>query len=227
MTRDYAMNIVIQPVIKDIAPDFKSVVIEADVTNCPTSDDLWDCLTAEAHRIASLFSLSDINKRPGIAATRAAYKALGKDPNRYRPSSEALCRRAVKGMGLYRINALVDIINIISMRSGYSIGGFDAGNIAGDTLSLGAGIEGETFNAISRGLLNISGLPIYRDRVGGIGTPTSDEERTKLTLDTKRLLMCINIYGEEMPVDETTSFSISLLQKYCNARDITVRTFQP
>ncbi len=221
------MDIIIEQAIKDIAPDFKSVTIEADVENSPTSDDLWDEITAEAHRIASIFSLPDINKRPGIAATRAVYKALGKEPNRYRPSSEALCRRAVKGMELYRINSLVDIINLISMRSGYSIGGFDADNIDGDFLSLGAGLEGEAFNAIGRGLLNITNLPIYRDRTGGIGTPTSDEERTKLTLGTRRLLMCINIYGEEMPIDETITFSSSLLERYCNARNIKVTTYHP
>lgn len=221
------MNIIIEQSIKDIAPEFKSVVIEADVTNLPTSDDLWDELTAEAKRIASQFAISDINKRPGIAATRTAYKALGKDPNRYRPSAEALCRRAVKGIGLYRINSLVDIINIISMRSGYSIGGFDADNIVGETLTLGVGHSNEPFNAIGRGNLNIEGLPVYRDNSGSIGTPTSDEERTKLTLGSKRLLICINIYGEEMPIDETTSLSIYLLEKYCNARNITVRIFQP
>ncbi len=221
------MNIIIEQSIKDIAPEFKSVVIEADITNSPTPDDLWSELAAEANRIASQFAIPDINKRPGITATRAAYKTLGKDPNRYRPSAEALCRRAVKGIGLYRINSLVDIINIISMRSGYSIGGFDADNIVGDTLSLGVGLPNEPFNAIGRGSLNIEGLPVYRDNSGGIGTPTSDEERTKLTLGSKRLLMCINIYGEEMPIDETSSLSISLLEKYCNARNITVRIFQP
>lgn len=221
------MDIIIEQVIKGIAPDFKSVTIEADVENSPTSDELWNEITAEAQRIASIFSLPEINKRPGIAATRAAYKALGKEPNRYRPSSEALCRRAVKGMELYRINSLVDIINLISMRSGYSIGGFDADNIDGDSLSLGVGLEGEVFNAIGRGLLNISDMPIYRDRTGGIGTPTSDEERTKLTLGTRRLLMCINIYGVEMPIDETIIFSSSLLERYCNARNIKVTTYHP
>ncbi len=219
------MKIEIEPIIQSIAPDFKVITIEADVVNCDTTDELWHELTDEVNLIASTYQLPDINKRVGIAATRAAYKALGKEPNRYRPSSEALCRRAVKGMELYRINALVDIINIISMRSGYSIGGFDADKINGETLRLGAGRENEIFNAIGRGQLNIEHLPIYRDQTGGIGTPTSDEERTKLTIETRRLLMCINIYGEELSPNETIAYSETLLKKYCNAQNIIINTY--
>ncbi|MBR1963337.1 MAG: hypothetical protein IKA19_01375 [Muribaculaceae bacterium] len=221
------MNIEIEDIIKNVAPQLQVVAIEADVINCDTPDDFWTELTQEALRIAQLYDLSQINKRPGIAATRAAYKALGKEPNRYRPSSEALCRRAVKGMELYRINALVDIINLISMRSGYSIGGFDADCIQGDLLRLGAGRTGEVFNAIGRGQLNIEGLPLYRDAVGGIGTPTSDEERTKLSIATRRLLMCINIYQEEMPVGDVVNLSRNLLERYCQATNITVKYVRP
>ena len=221
------MNIEIEDIIKNVAPQLQVVAIEADVINCDTPDDFWTELTQEALRIAQRYDLSQINKRPGIAATRAAYKALGKEPNRYRPSSEALCRRAVKGMELYRINALVDIINLISMRSGYSIGGFDADCIQGDLLRLGAGRAGEVFNAIGRGQLNIEGLPLYRDAVGGIGTPTSDEERTKLSIATRRLLMCINIYQEEMPIGDVVDLSCQLLERYCQATNITVKYVRP
>ncbi|MDE5919401.1 MAG: hypothetical protein K2H05_07820, partial [Duncaniella sp.] len=164
-----------------------------------------------------------VNKRPAIRATREAYKAFGKEPNRYRPSAEALSRRVVKGMGLYRINTLVDLINLVSLQSGYSIGGFDIDSIDGESLSLGVGREGEPFEAIGRGQLNIAGLPVYRDSTGGIGTPTSDHERTKLTMETSRLLMCINIYGEEMPVDETLGLVTDLLERFASAQNITVK----
>lgn len=216
------MKIEIEDIIKEVAPQLKVVTIEADVVNCDTSDELWQELIDASAEIQHKYQISEINARPGIKATRNAYKALGKEPNRYRPSCEALCRRIVKGMDLYRINALVDIINIVSFMSGYSIGGFDVDKIQGDVLRLGAGRENEEFEAIGRGLLNIACLPIYRDTIGGIGTPTSDVERTKLTLDTRRLLMCINIYGEEMSVDETVKLSETLLTKYCSATNIKV-----
>ncbi|HCP43966.1 MAG TPA: hypothetical protein DIT83_10675, partial [Barnesiella intestinihominis] len=153
-------------------------------------------------------------------ATRKAYRSFGKDPNRYRVSSEALCRRIIRGLGIYRIDTLVDLINLVSVRSGYSIGAFDADRIEGDTLVLGVGKEGEIFRGIGRGILNIEGLPVYRDDKGGIGTPTSDEERTKITLDTKNLFVIINAYGEEIPLDETIAFTTELLRKYASAENI-------
>lgn len=221
------MEIRFDDTIRGAAPGLTVATVEADVTNVETSDELWSLLVRACDDIRSVTELSDINKRPGIKATRDVYKALGKEPNRYRPSSEALCRRAVKGLELYRINALVDLINVLSLLSGYSIGGFDASKIDGDVLTLGVGREGEPFEAIGRGMLNICGMPVYRDNTGGIGTPTSDNERTKLDLSTTRLLMCINIYGEEMPADDVAGMAVNLLEKYAEANNITINYFRP
>lgn len=221
------MEIRFEDTIRCAAPGLTVMTVEADVTNTETSDELWQLLERTCADIRSVTELSDINKRPGIKATREAYKALGKEPNRYRPSSEALCRRAVKGMELYRINTLVDLINVLSILSGYSIGGFDASKIDGEVLTLGVGREGEPFEAIGRGPLNICGLPVYRDNIGGIGTPTSDNERTKLDLSATRLLMCVNIYGEEMPVEETAGMAVELLEKFADAKNITINYHRP
>lgn len=217
------MNISIEDTVRKAAPGLKVVALEADVTNPETSPELWRLIERAAADIAAVTDMGDINKRPGIRATREAYKALGKEPNRYRPSAEALCRRVVKGLGLYRIDTLVDLINLVSLQSGYSIGGFDLDKIEGDSLSLGVGREGEPFEAIGRGQLNIASMPVYRDSVGGIGTPTSDNERTKLTPETRRLLMCVNIYGEEMPVDETVNLITDLLGRFASATNITIK----
>lgn len=221
------VTLTFSPEIASAAPALRVAAIEASVSNPPTSDELWDLISRTARDIAAVTELQDINKRPAIKATRDAYKALGKEPNRYRPSAEALTRRVVKGMELYRIDTLVDLINLVSLASGYSIGGFDRGKIEGDTMELGVGREGEPFEAIGRGQLNIASLPVYRDAAGGVGTPTSDNERTKLTASTSRLLMTINIYGEEMPVDDTVALAVSLLEEYACASDIRVSYFSP
>lgn len=221
------MRILFDDSIRAAAPGLLVVTVEADVKNPPTSDALWHMIERAAESIASVTALSDVNRRPAIRATREAYKALGKEPNRYRPSAEALTRRVVKGMGLYRIDTLVDLINLISLQSGYSIGGFDLDRIQGDTLTLGVGREGEPFDAIGRGPLNIAFMPVYRDSIGGIGTPTSDNERTKLGPDTRRLLMCINIYGEEMPADETVALTVALLGEFASATNINIQYHRP
>ena len=217
------MDVVISDKIRAAAPDYFMALVEADVVNSPTSDELWKEIEEYSAFLRSTTEVSQVNKRPGIAATRQAYKACGKDPNRYRPASESLCRRVVKGLELYRIDALVDLINLVSMQTGYSIGGFDRDKIQGDVLTLGVGEEGEPFEGIGRGVLNIAGLPVYRDAVGGIGTPTSDNERTKIDLDTRHLVMCINIYGTDMPVEETVSLTERLLRQYSSAENISVK----
>lgn len=211
-------NIHIFDKIRKAAPNLKVLQVEAIVSNPPTSDALWMEIEKEADFLKENYPLQLLNKRPPIAATRAAYKALGKDPNRYRPSAEALGRRIIQGKGIYRLTSLIDIINLISIKSGYSIGGFDADKIMGENLLLDTGNENDNFNAIGRGLLNITGLPVYRDATGPIGTPTSDEERTKLTPDTSHLLMLVNIYEEETSAEDLVKLSKDLLSRYAGLK---------
>lgn len=217
------MEIVISDKLKSAAPDYFMVLVEADVTNSVTSDSLWQEIEDYSAYLRENLELSQVNKRPGIVATRNAYKACGKDPNRYRPSSEALCRRIVRGMELYKIDTLVDLVNLLSMKSGYSVSGFDRDKIAGDTLTISVGEEGEPFEGIGRGPLNIAGMPVYRDAIGGIGTPTSDNERTKIDLNTTHAVICIHIYGLDMPVEEAISLTERLLTQYAAAQNIMVR----
>ena len=61
---------------------------------------------------------------------------------------------------------------------------------------------------------------MYRDAMGGIATPTSDEERTKITLDTVTLQMNINAFGPEMPLEEAIEWSVDLLRRYTAATDV-------
>lgn len=212
----------IEPEVRLAAPALKVAVLEAAVHNGPTPDGLWDEITAAAAEVGRL-PMDAVNKRGAIAATRAAYKALGKESNRYRPSAEALCRRCVKGLELYRSLAVIDLINLLSIRSGHSIGGFDADRLEGDVLRLGVGREGEPYEAIHRGQLNIAHMPVIRDAAGGIGTPTSDNERTKLSADTRRLLMTVNMYDGGGGAEEESRFMAEaeqLLRDYAGATDI-------
>lgn len=211
------IRISVEDTIREKCPDLRIAVIECPVKNSDHSPELWKQIDLFCEKFRTRYNLEDINKRPAIRETRQAYKALGKDPNRYRPSAEALCRRICKGMPLYRINTLVDLINLVSLRSGYSIGGFDADLIRGD-LRLGVGQAGEEFHAIGRGTLNIEGLPVYRDEAGAIGTPTSDEERTKIHTKTSRLLMIVNAYSGAEELEETLLFIRELLSRFLHTK---------
>ena len=219
------MQLSISNIIKQACPSYIAGVICAQVKNSLHDESLWKEIEHETALLQEKYPLNAINKRENISATREAYKILGKDPNRYRPSAEALCRRLIKGLGLYQISTLVDLINMVSIRTGYSIGGFDADKIVGQ-LSLGVGTENELFHAIGRGVLNIEGLPVYRDESGPIGTPTSDEERTKLSLDTTRILIIINGYsGNKEDVEDAITLTADLLSRYACAQDIEIDYF--
>ena len=90
----------------------------------------------------------------------------------------------------------------------------------GDTLTLGIGKAGEPYEGIGRGLINIEGLPVYRDSRGGVGTPTSDNERTKIDLNTTHLLVLINGYdGNEESVRANAEFLIRLACDFCEGHD--------
>ena len=67
-------------------------------------------------------------------------------------------------------------------------------------------------------MINIEGLPVYRDADGGVGTPTSDHERTKIEIGTIHLMVLVNGYdGNEEQVLDTARFIQQLLRKYCKS----------
>lgn len=212
------MKIVVSEEIETVCPTFVGACLEASVENTPYCQELWDEINALGERYRQTLTTESLKQISGIAATRRVYRACGKDPSRYRPASEALIRRMLQGKTLYQIDTLVDLINLASIAYGYSIGGFDADKFEGNTLTLGVGKAGEPYEGIGRGMINIEGLPVYRDAKGGVGTPTSDNERTKMTIGTTRLAVLINGYdGDEKHVRENAEFIQQLLQKYCKS----------
>lgn len=222
------MEIAFDPQIKNAAPGLEVVIIEADINNGPTSDELWQLIEQTTAQIAATYPMESVRHRPAIDAARNVYKALGKDPNRYRPSAEALCRRAVKGLELYRTLAMIDLINLVSLRTGHSIGGFDAGHICGNLLTLGVGRDGEPYEAIGRGELNIAGLPVFRDAIGGIGTPTSDNVRTALSESTRRVLLTVNYYGTCEDGNKTaTDMLADLMRHFVAASNMNITSHRP
>ena len=204
--------------ISSVCPTFVGACVEANVVNTPYNDRLWNAIHEVEQRLRQELTFESVKALPSIAATRAVYKLCGKDPSRYRPASEQLIRRMLQGKELYQIDTLVDLVNLASIAFGYSIGGFDADKFVGDTLTLGVGREGEPYEGIGRGMLNIAGLPVYRDAQGGVGTPTSDNERTKMTLGTTHLMVLINGYdGDEQRVCQNAEFIQRLVRKYCQS----------
>lgn len=213
------MKIEVSEEIRKACPQFAGVAVCASVRNTAFSEELWKKIDEFTIRYRETYTTDSIKDMATIHATREAYKKCGKDPSRYRPSGEALCRRILRGIPLYQIDTLVDLINLVSIRYGYSIGGFDADKISGENLVLGIGKAGEPYEGIGRGELNIEGMPVYRDALGGIGTPTSDNERTKLEIGTTRLLTIINGYSGKEGLTEAVEYMLSLLKEFASSEN--------
>jgi DNA/RNA-binding domain of Phe-tRNA-synthetase-like protein len=160
---------------------------------------------------------------PEIVATRAAYKALGKDPARYRGSAEALLRRVIGGKGLPQINAVVDAINLVSVESRLSIGLYDLVHVDGDIV-FRAGRSGETYKGIGKYDLNLEGLPVFADARGPHGSPTSDSERTMVTSDTRRVVAIIISFSGSDIVQRWTQRLVNVFQLYASATYCDIKT---
>ena len=220
------MNIIVSNEIKSVCPEFVGAAVEARVRNSQFCQELWNEIHILEDRFRQTLTTESLKDMPSIAATRRVYKACGKDPSRYRPASEQLIRRMLQGKELYQIDTLVDLVNLASIAFGYSIGGFDADKFVGNTLTLGIGREGEPYEGIGRGPLNIAGLPVYRDAQGGVGTPTSDNERTKMTLKTTHLVVLINGYdGNRERVMENAQYLKQLIERFASGSDCSITLY--
>jgi DNA/RNA-binding domain of Phe-tRNA-synthetase-like protein len=214
-------NISISNELKSRCLGLRLGCIEADVNVDESSIGLLAEMTIRIQHINDSLSIEEISKIPTIATSRKAYKACGKDPARYRLSAEALLRRVVSGKGLYHINNVVDQLNLISITTGFSIGGYDADQIRGDVV-FGIGKTDEPYSGIGRGELNIENLPVFRDELGAFGTPTSDSSRTEVNENTSRFLMVLIDFDGDLLLDEAMRMAERFLKDHCQAEKIEI-----
>jgi DNA/RNA-binding domain of Phe-tRNA-synthetase-like protein len=211
------LSISIDPEIRKKCPLLTLDVLHCEVFIACENEDFWHYAEKTISEVRTIYRVDEIRKIPAIRQAREAYKALGKDPSRYRLSAEALLRRILQGKGLYKVNNVIDILNMISIRSGISIGGYDADKISGDSI-LSIGDENSAYNAIGRGLLNIGNLPVLRDSAGFFGNPTSDSERTFVTEETRNFLMVFFNFEGTAAVREWLEESQRLLIQFARAK---------
>ncbi len=212
-------TITISPELLQHCPNIQLGCIQSKVTILQNYPALKKAIEATTTDIASNMQTADIKDLPNIASSRVAYKKLGQDPSRYRLSAEALLRRVVKGKGIYHINNAVDLLNLISMKSGYSIGGYDAEKIEGDAV-FGIGELNEPYEAIGKGQFNIHKLPTFRDKKGAFGTPTSDSVRTMIRPDTQHFLMVLIDYAGSGELKNWMDEAVNLLQEFAEGKNV-------
>ena len=184
------------------------------------NEELWKYLKKDIFRKTKdeIFDYG-VNEIPNIKVSRAAYRAFGKDPSRYRVSSEALIRRIGQGKGLYEVNTVVDVNNLISIESGFSAGSYDVEKL-GDRLVFRIGKKGETYQGIGKDEVNIEALPVLSDEEGAIGSSTSDSRRAMITEDAREVLTLIYSFSDNQDLEKAMESGKKYLEAYAKAEDI-------
>lgn len=193
--------------------------VQCRVVVQPSSRQLLEAIDIVCRRLMDTMSIEQIKSREHIAQTRACCKALGKDVKRYRNSAEALHRRVLQGKGLYQINNVVDVNNLLSLDTGYSLGSYDLEKLEGDIVWKPAG-EGVHYQGIGKEAVNIEFLPVLSDRQGFFGNPNSDSTRAMITPQTTQLLMCVFGFGGAQPLQPMLEQMCDALQTYCQATEL-------
>jgi DNA/RNA-binding domain of Phe-tRNA-synthetase-like protein len=193
-----------------VAPEFAGIarlgILEMSgvrVTDSP--DELKQMLNNLAADFARLYKDAALGEIDTVRKIRAMFHRSGLDPTRYRPSSESLLRRAVKGKGLYFINSVVDLINYFSLRALCPMGLYDADRLQ-PPIEWRIGREGESYEGIGRDRLNLHHFPLLADAGGPFGSPISDSVRTRVTEESSHILwITFAPPGTDVPLVEFAS----------------------
>ncbi len=213
------MKISISNKLKELYPPISLGILHYHGNVTSSSEQIINYLDATNGSLMGEYTLESIAQNKHIASTREAYKALGKSPTQYRNASEAMLRRIVKGSGLYHINNIVDINNIISILSGYSIGSYDVSKIKG-FLELRHAEKNAHYSGIGKGDINIEHLPVLYDELGAVGNPTSDSQRAMIQLGEHEIISIIYSFDGVSELDFWMKKFGELLENLCNVRGI-------
>jgi len=191
------ITISIDQQLKKVVPKLVLGVVFTSVRVTKNSSSLWREINKRVKEISSEITMESLYNIPQIRALRDAYKAIGKDPSRYRGSQEALVRRILQGKGLYQINTVVDINNLVSLETLHSVGSYDVDNL-NPPVVFRIGKPKESYRGIGKEIINVTDLPLFADETGPFGSPTSDSERAMITLNTKKaMIVIISFTGQD------------------------------
>jgi DNA/RNA-binding domain of Phe-tRNA-synthetase-like protein len=212
------VHIAINDELKKKCPGVALGCVTAEVRAGETPTALSEELKSREEQILRLPDPRVVLESSAVLSTRVAYKALGKDPARYRGSAEALLRRVIANKGLPRINAVVDVINLVSVESRLPVGLYDLAAVSGDIV-FRAGRAAETYKGIGKYDLNLEGLPLFADAIGPHGSATSDSERTMVTESTKSIIALIVSFGGAADLPRWMQRMCELLTLYAAAKN--------
>lgn len=213
------MDISISEKLKEMWPQAALGILEYEADVTKSSEELLGVFEGAIERLSDEYCMDDISRLPHVEATRKAYKALGKNPSEYRNAAEAMLRRVVKSSGLYHINNIVEVNNLISISSGYSIGSYDLDEVKGSVIYERAE-EDLHYAGIGKSNVNIGFIPTLHDDEGAFGNATSDSQRAMIKEGHRKIASIIYSFdgtdGLQTWMDEFEAD----LKKYCGVSEV-------
>ena len=180
-------------------------------------EQFWSFMNAEVlPQVRSDIEGKEWNEISGIKGSRAAYKAFGRNPGRYRVSSEALIRRVRRGDELYHINSVVDVNNLISVRSGLSVGSYDLDRLHG-SITLRKAEPGEGYTGIGKDFIDMENMLVLADDEGIFGSSMSDSTRAMVTDNATDILVVIYCFENDIDLAELLDEAMTAFERYASA----------
>ena len=205
--------------LKQICPTVCLGVLMYNGEVTESSPALIKIFDQKVRQLKEQYRIEDIPLLPHVKSTRALYRALGKAPSSYRNSAEAMLRRVVNGKGLYHINNIIEVNNLISISSGYSIGSYTMENIIGE-VGFEIAKEGAHYEGIGKDSVNIARLPVLYDEMGYFGNPTGDSQRTLVQLGQQKILTVLYSFdGRDDLVSWMDQYQ-QYLSQYCGIQEV-------
>lgn len=220
------------PLTIDVEEEVQRIPMEAmilyftvnHVKNSEVNPLVYEEILELVRKYREAMDLSSIKKHHMIRVYRDFLWKLGIDPTKTRPSHEALLRRAIRVGSIPRINTIVDIGNMASLRYLVPIGIYDLNKLI-PPLVIRLSIDGEAFYPIGSDTAKTlpRGYLLLADQEKPIHIfPCRDSRFSSVSIKTTRILVIVaGVEG----VPETTLYMaadtiVDYLKKYCDARGV-------
>ena len=213
-------DIKIDSKLYDVYPEIHLGCLQFSAEVKPPSDEFWSYMDETvAPQICKAIEGKEWGEIPGVRGSRKAYKAFGRNPGRYRVSSEALLRRLRRGDELYHINSVVDVNNLISVESGLSVGSYDLEMVEGPVI-LRKAEAGEGYNGIGKDFLDMENMLVLADDKGIFGSSMSDSTRAMVTEKTTNVLVAVYCFENDIELEALLDKAEDSFIRYADVHDI-------
>ncbi len=203
----------------EIYPNIRLGLLRMKAAVKESDHSFWEYMNNEVQpQIKDAIAGKEWSDIPGVRGSRAAYKAFGRNPGRYRVSSEALLRRVRRGDELYHVNSVVDVNNLISVESGLSVGSYDLAHISG-AVTLRKAEKGEGYTGIGKDFLDMENMLVLADDKGIFGSSMSDSTRAMVTKETKDILVVIYCFENDIDLQTLLENAKEAFQKFADVQD--------